>query len=112
MMPILGESTEEDLKIAHVSTVEPYMLLVMDDSSIKMLKLDSQGELDELDLSGDLAESRWMSGSVHQKSTKGSDAMLYVVSDEGSLHVSKHVFLEDQSHGITISRCTIYPTCA
>ncbi|KAL9060461.1 MAG: hypothetical protein Q9162_000634 [Coniocarpon cinnabarinum] len=87
MLPMEDEETETELRVQHVSSSDPYILVVRNDKSVALLKADSDGELEELEQSGSLAERQWMSGSVHSWGEANSEASLFLLTENGGLHV-------------------------
>ena len=86
-MPMLDEETDAELKVSHASFLDPYILLIRNDNSAMLLKADARGEFDEVPGGAEFASKQWRSGAIHKLSTAGSDAMLYVLSNQSQLHV-------------------------
>lgn len=87
ILPMLDEETEAELMPIHASFLDPYILLVRNDYSAVVLKADARGEFDEVSCGGHFSSKTWRSGSIHGMSTEKSDAMLYMLSNEGHLYV-------------------------
>lgn len=87
ILPMSDEETDAELTPIHASFLDPYILLIKNDHSAMVLKADARGEFDEVPGGSEMSSKQWRSGSVHKSSTETSDAMLYLLSDEGHLQV-------------------------
>ena len=87
MYPMLDEVTDTELTIVHTSFADPYLLVVRDDSSIRVLKANEKGEVDELDPGDALLASKWLSGCLYKSTTHGAKHMAYLLSAIGGLYV-------------------------
>lgn len=85
--PMVDEETDQELKIIHSHLLDPYVLLIRDDSSVLVLKVDAKGELDEVEKGDVVATSKWLSGCIH-KPEIGEEILLYLLNTKGSLSVS------------------------
>lgn len=63
-MPLTDDSIESESAVVSASIIEPYILLQKDNSSVLILRADEAGELEELDETGALSSSKWISGSL------------------------------------------------
>lgn len=84
---MVDEETDQELKIIHSFLLDPFLLLIRDDSSVLILKVDAKGELDEVEKGDATAASKWISGCVH-KPDSGEEVLLYLLDIKGSLSVS------------------------
>ena len=85
LLAVEDEETEIELRVQHASFMDPYLLIIRNDKSIVLFKVDSDGELEELEKRDELAQKTWTSGSVHAWSVRGSDASLFLLSQRGAL---------------------------
>jgi cleavage and polyadenylation specificity factor subunit 1 len=57
------------------SFIDPYLVILRDDSSVLLLQADSSGDLDEVSLPQAISTSKWRSGCLyHDKSQSFSPA--------------------------------------
>jgi len=80
------EESEEEFRIINASFADPYMLILRDDSSVKIYKASGSDEIEELEGSG-IASSKWLSASLFKSSTV-PDVYSVLLSPEGGLYVS------------------------
>ncbi|KAI9651795.1 MAG: mRNA cleavage and polyadenylation factor subunit [Alyxoria varia] len=85
LLAMFDENEETELKVIHASFLDPFLVVVRDDYSILVLKADSSGELDVLPQCKQLKKGRWVSSSIHRRTTEKSEAMLYLLSDQGAM---------------------------
>jgi cleavage and polyadenylation specificity factor subunit 1 len=82
------------------SFIDPYLVIIRDDSSVLLLQADESGDLDEVSLPNDISSSQWRSGclyndnsqsfSVAGSSSKGSsegEVLLFLLNLEYKLSV-------------------------
>ncbi|KAG5972297.1 hypothetical protein E4U55_000857 [Claviceps digitariae] len=105
ILPMLDEETGAEPRITSASIVDPYLLLIRDDSSIFIAQIDSNNELEEVvKPEGPLRSLKWLSGCLYND-TQGAfqaragggeqqpqpDAshriMMFLLSSTGALHV-------------------------
>lgn len=83
---MIDEKTDQELKITASSFCDPYILLIRDDHSSIVLKLDRKGELDEVEGAEAFKSSKWKSACLH--SPPGADHPLaYLLNTKGTLNV-------------------------
>ncbi|KAG5993594.1 hypothetical protein E4U43_003458, partial [Claviceps pusilla] len=104
ILPMLDEETGAEPRITSASIVDPYLLLIRDDSSVFIAQIDSNNELEEVvKPEGPLKCLKWVSGclyhdtqGVFQASSGGgnqpqaadaSRIMMFLLSSTGALHV-------------------------
>ena len=85
---MFDENEEIELKVLHASFLDPFLVVVRDDYSILVLKADASGELDVLPQCDQLKKGKWVSSSLHRRTVENSEAMLYLLSDQGAMLVS------------------------
>lgn len=99
---MLDEETGAEPRVNSASIADPYLLLVRDDASVCITKIDKNLELDELEKDGSaLSSTKWATGCLYEdksgifaraRSDKGTGAgeniMMFLLSKTGALHVS------------------------
>lgn len=87
IIPMIDEESEEELKIAHTSFCDPYLLILRDDSSVQVLQVEKSGDVEPLE-SGDatLTDSKWLSGCAYSGILTGNQAAVFLLREDGSLH--------------------------
>ncbi|TWU76228.1 mRNA cleavage and polyadenylation factor subunit [Metarhizium rileyi] len=117
ILPMLDEDTGAEPRAMSASIVDPYLLLIRDDSSVFIALMHSNNELEEvLKPDGPLKSTKWTSGCLHndtqgifqntvgeqQANDKDIDRiMMFLLSSAGALHiyalpdVSKPVFVAE-----------------
>lgn len=98
---MLDEDTGAEPRVISASIADPYLLLVRDDSSICVINIDNNLELEEIDKGDDtLLATKWLSGCLYEdtsgmfapKSTDkgsapGESIVMFLLSANGSLYV-------------------------
>ena len=101
-MPLSEESADAEPKAIKASFIEPYVLIIRDDSSLTVLNADESGDLDEVERGEALQHNEWASGSLYDDSgdtfrleSDSSDddedagnVLLFLLSVAGGLYVS------------------------
>ncbi|KAF2266034.1 protein CFT1 [Lojkania enalia] len=85
IIPMEDEESGAELRIINASFADPYLLVLRDDSSVKLFKASSTAEVEEVESSG-LSTGRWLSASLF-KSSSFSETFAFLLSPEGGLHV-------------------------
>ncbi|RYO95940.1 hypothetical protein DL764_007565 [Monosporascus ibericus] len=100
IVPMLDEDTGAEPRVNTASIADPFLLLVRDDASVFVAKLDKNLELEELEKDeGPIASTKWATGCLYEdkfgifanaqtdKGTKpGEDIMMFLLSKAGCLH--------------------------
>ncbi|KAI1436886.1 CPSF A subunit region-domain-containing protein [Xylaria sp. CBS 124048] len=101
IVPMLDEDTGAEPRIEYVSIIDPYILLVRDDASVFIAKMDNNLELEELE-KGDttLSSKRWTTGCLYEdklgvflpsssdKGAKpGENIVMFLLNKSGALYV-------------------------
>jgi cleavage and polyadenylation specificity factor subunit 1 len=79
------EESGDELKIINASFADPYLLILREDSSVKIFKATGDGELEEVEASG-LTSTKWLSASLF-KSASFTEIFAFLLTPEGGLHV-------------------------
>ncbi|KAG6063323.1 hypothetical protein E4U32_001379 [Claviceps aff. humidiphila group G2b] len=101
ILPMLDEETGAEPRITSASIVDPYLLLIRDDSSVFLAQIDNNNELDEMAKpDGPLKSLKWSSGCLYYDTQgafqatageRGPDGahriMMFLLSSTGALHV-------------------------
>ncbi|KAK5732473.1 mRNA cleavage and polyadenylation factor subunit [Elasticomyces elasticus] len=85
IIPMTDDDGDQELGVVGTSFADPYLLVLRDDSSVVVLKVDEAGEVEPLDLEGStLGQGRWVSGCVF--AGLGGPAA-WLLNGEGGLQV-------------------------
>ena len=79
------EESGDDLRIINASFADPYLLILREDSSVKIFKATGDGELEDVEASG-LSSTKWLSASLFSSSTF-TEVFAFLLTPEGGLHV-------------------------
>jgi cleavage and polyadenylation specificity factor subunit 1 len=98
IVPMLDDETGAEPRVVRASIVDPYLLIIRDDSSVWMAQIDSNGEVEEMDRSDEkLTSSKWLSGCLYADTdnhfNRGSSpekpiVLAFLVNAAGTLYVS------------------------
>lgn len=99
-MPLMDDVTDSDPKVVGASFVDPFMLLTMDDCTIRVASLDESGDLELLEQKDNLLGGRWLSGSLYEDANdifrlqydddeegEAGNVLMFLLSTTGGLHV-------------------------
>lgn len=100
---MLDEETGAEPRIEYASIADPYILLIRDDASIFIAKMDNNQELEELEKDDTaLTSKKWITGCLYEdqfgvflrapsdKGTKAGDHILmFLLSKTGALYASQ-----------------------
>jgi cleavage and polyadenylation specificity factor subunit 1 len=79
------EESGDELRIINASFADPYLLILREDSSVKIFKASGDGEVEDVEASG-LSSTKWLSASLFKSSTF-SEIFAFLLTPEGGLHV-------------------------
>ena len=79
------EEGESELRIINASFADPYLLILRDDSSVKIFKASSDGEVEDVEASR-LSSTKSLSASLFKSSTF-TEIFAFLLTPEGGLHV-------------------------
>ncbi|KAL6704766.1 mRNA cleavage and polyadenylation factor subunit [Coniothyrium glycines] len=85
IIPVEDEETGDELRIINASFADPYLLVLREDSSVKILKATGDGELEDVEATG-LSSTTWLSASLFT-SASASEVFAFLLTPEGGLHV-------------------------
>ncbi|KAI1815513.1 CPSF A subunit region-domain-containing protein [Poronia punctata] len=102
IVPMLDEDTGAEPRVEYASIVDPYILLVRDDGSVFIAKMDHNLELEELEKDNSLlASKKWVTACLYedksgifsngtkngQEAKAGDNIVMFLLSKYGALHV-------------------------
>ncbi|KAI0007639.1 CPSF A subunit region-domain-containing protein [Xylariaceae sp. FL0662B] len=100
IIPMLDEETGAEPRVNSASIVDPFLLLIRDDTSIFIAKIYKNSELEELDKDATLSSTKWATGCLYDdisgvfapirtdKVAKPGDSIfMLLLSKTGALHV-------------------------
>ncbi len=105
---MVDEANDTELKIVHSHFCDPYLLIIRNDSSALVLEANERGEISELEGGDGLLATKWLSGSVHKPAAVKVTTLIYVLSDDGALHVGCNEFSLSTLHMILTKGLQIF----
>ncbi|KAJ2981079.1 hypothetical protein NUW58_g6780 [Xylaria curta] len=101
ILPMLDEDTGAEPRVEYASIVDPYILLVRDDASVFIAKMENNLELEELEKDdASLSAKRWITGCLYEDkfgifmsgpNDKGAkmreNVVMFLLSKTGALYV-------------------------
>ena len=87
IIPMMDEETDAELRIVHVSFSDPYVLVLRDDNSILVLRVDESGDIEPLESEGATKERKWLSGCLYSGELTANDTAMFLLSSDGGLHI-------------------------
>lgn len=81
----MDDEEGEEVKIINASFSDPYMMVLREDSVVKLFKANDSGEIEDVEASG-LTSTKWLSSSLFKSSTL-SEVFAFLLTPEGGLHV-------------------------
>ncbi|EMC95320.1 hypothetical protein BAUCODRAFT_25380 [Baudoinia panamericana UAMH 10762] len=88
IIPMSDDETDAELKIVATSFCDPYLLVIQDDSSVQILQVDKQGDVEPLDAAeSDLREGKWLTGSLYAGELSDGQSAAFLLGQEGGLQV-------------------------
>ncbi|KAF2682618.1 hypothetical protein K458DRAFT_369548 [Lentithecium fluviatile CBS 122367] len=96
MLPMEDEESGAEVRIINTSFADPYLLLLRNDSSVKIFKASGNGEVEEVDVSS-LSSTKWLSASLFKSSTMDETYAL-LLTPEGGLHIYAMSNMEKPSY--------------
>jgi cleavage and polyadenylation specificity factor subunit 1 len=85
ILPMEDEESGNELNVINASFADPYLLILREDSSVKIFKATGDGELEDVEASG-LSGTQWLSASLF-KSASFQEIFAFVLTPEGGLRV-------------------------
>jgi cleavage and polyadenylation specificity factor subunit 1 len=85
IIPMEDEETGAELQIINASFADSYLLVLRDDSTIKLFKANGGGEVEEIDTEV-LSSFKWLSACAFQSMTI-PEPLAFLLTPEGALHV-------------------------
>jgi cleavage and polyadenylation specificity factor subunit 1 len=87
IIPMIDDETDAELKIVHTSFCDPYLLVIRDDSTVQVLRVDETGDAEPLENEPALKERKWLSGCLSSGMTFSDEPVLFLLGDDGGLHL-------------------------
>ncbi|ATY61513.1 protein CFT1 [Cordyceps militaris] len=99
ILPMMDEDTGAEPRVVSASIADPYLMVIRDDNSIFIAKIDSNDELDEVEKDkGPLASIKWQTGCLYadhdghfqpKQPDEGSSPriLMFLMSTTGALHI-------------------------
>ncbi|KAF2498940.1 hypothetical protein BU16DRAFT_571198 [Lophium mytilinum] len=97
IIPMEDEETGAELRIINTSFADPYMLVLRDDSSVKVFKADEEGEVEEIE-STLFSSTKWLSGCLYTSPSVGGQTLAFLLTAEGGLKIFDVGDLEKPSY--------------
>jgi cleavage and polyadenylation specificity factor subunit 1 len=85
ILPMEDEETGNELNVINASFADPYLLILREDSSVKIFKATGDGELEDVEATG-LSGTQWLSASLF-KSSSFTEVFAFLLTPEGGLRV-------------------------
>jgi cleavage and polyadenylation specificity factor subunit 1 len=103
ILPMQDEETGAEPRAVSASVADPFLLIIRDDSSVFIARIDSSNELEELDKDDPvLSTTKWLTGCLYADSagvfaeeSMGKPAstaqcvLMFLLSASGALYVSQ-----------------------
>ena len=87
IIDVSDEETDTELKTVHASFCDPYMLIIRDDSSVKVLQVEGSGEVNFMEKDGTLRDRKWLSGCLYSGEFCDRETVVFLLGDDGGLHL-------------------------
>lgn len=87
IIPMIDEVTDAELRIVATSICDPYMFVLRDDSSVQVLKVDKQGEVEPLEIEGPVKESKWLAGCLYSGPMTTHETTLWLLDEGAGLQI-------------------------
>lgn len=114
---MLDEETGAEPRAVSASIIDPYLLIIRDDSSIFLAEIDSNNEIEEMERTDNtLLSTKWLTGclyadtrgifqpSVGEKGSETSQTvMMFLLSSTGALHVCAFLLFKLHTYVADIS---------
>jgi len=94
IIPMVDEDTDAELKVVAVSFWDPYVLVLRDDSSIQVLKIDRSGDVEPLDDTESSKSGKWLSGCLYAGDMTGGDVCAFLLAEDCAVRVLRLPDLE------------------
>ena len=85
ILPMADDETDAELKIVHASFCDPFGLVLRDDSSVLVLRLDTAGEVEPAELKGSINDRVWLSACLFAGDLTGGEVCVFALAQDGSL---------------------------
>jgi cleavage and polyadenylation specificity factor subunit 1 len=86
IIPMIDEETDKELNVKFSQFCDPYLLVIRDDLSAMVIKVDERGELEDLDRGEAIISCEWISGCI-QRPASEENHLAYLLNSRGSVTV-------------------------
>lgn len=87
----MDSATDDELQVTHTSIIDPFLMAIRSDQTVQVLSMDSDGELQEVEMGAPLSTLKLKSGCLYKEANQASnEALLWLLDIEGGLHVCPH----------------------
>lgn len=86
----MEDENGDEIRAISASFADPYLLILREDSTVKLWKYTDSGELEEVE-HDEILSPKWLSASLYH-STLERDIFVFLLAPEGGLHVSHSFF--------------------
>ena len=100
IFPLSDENEDSGAEVVRVSFAEPYILLILNDLSARVVKAEESGDLEEIELPDSFKEQQWTAGSLFEDANdifrlesedenedEAGNVLIFLLSIEGGLKV-------------------------
>jgi cleavage and polyadenylation specificity factor subunit 1 len=88
ILPVEDDDDETELRIISSSFADPYLLILCDNSTVKLFKAVDNGEVEEVEC-GALSSDKWLSASLFSPSFS-DEVYAFLLTADGGLQVRFH----------------------
>lgn len=85
IIPMMDEETDAELRIVHTSFCDPYLLVLRDDSSVQVLRIDESGDIEPLENEGAVKDRKWLSGCLYAGEIFNGETVLFLLGEDGGM---------------------------
>ncbi|RAR15013.1 cleavage and polyadenylation specificity factor subunit a [Stemphylium lycopersici] len=96
ILPMEDEESGNELNVINASFADPYLLVLREDSTVKIFRATGDGELEDVEATG-LSGTPWLSASLF-KSTSFTEVFAFLSTPEGGLRVFAMSDMEKPSY--------------
>ncbi|OCK81251.1 hypothetical protein K432DRAFT_381504 [Lepidopterella palustris CBS 459.81] len=97
IIPMEDEETGAELRITNTSFADPYLLVLRDDSSVRIFQADPAGEVEEIESEG-LSSTQWLSGCLYKSPAVGETPLAFLLTVEGGFRIFDFSNLDKPSY--------------
>ena len=87
IIPMIDDETDTELKIVHTSFCDPYLLVIREDSSVQLLWVGENGDVEPLENDSTIKERKWLSGCLYDGDAFSTEPVLFLLAADGGLYL-------------------------